>query len=100
MSHGGEQGCGAGRLWGGGAVGLWRGLGHEAVKSWGLPLRPPPPPPHPMQELIYAGQRMTDDGATLASYHVPPGEAVPMPQAGCAIPTLSACTPSHHCPGG
>lgn len=25
------------------------------------------------QELIYAGQRMRDDTATMASYHVPPG---------------------------
>jgi hypothetical protein len=30
-------------------------------------------PPLCIQELIYAGQRMTDNSAVLATYHVPPG---------------------------
>jgi len=32
-----------------------------------------PRPASQTQELIYAGQRMSDNTATMASYHVPPG---------------------------
>ena len=61
---------------------------------------PPLPLPLPrlLQELIYAGERLSDDASTMASYHVPPvrysmGTA-------CAAPTrkeLPACLPPCCC---